>query len=236
MTDALPSAVELALLATFDTPTICNALELLRPEARAHGYTTRACICGFPHMKPVVGFARTATMRSKVPPAAAPAEVRRLRDDYYRYVEAGPKPSLVVIKDLDGLDAGHGAFWGEVQSAIHKGLGARGVITDGSVRDIDQWAPDFQFLAAGIAPSHAYANIVAIGREIEVFGMRVHSGDIVHADRHGAVVVPVAAVHELPRAAEEIARREARILAVARGPDCTAEKLIATFAQLDSGH
>jgi regulator of RNase E activity RraA len=231
-----PMPTELVTLAAFDTPTICNALEVVLPESRGHGYTTRPAVCGFPGLKPVVGYARTARIRAKSPSALTAAEARELRHDYYRYVDAGPKPSLVLIQDLDGPDAGYGAFWGEVQSAIHHGLGALGVITDGSVRDIDAWAPGFQFLAAMVGPSHAYARIVDFGGDIEVFGMRVRSGDVVHADRHGAVVVPVAAIRELLAAAERLARREARILAVARAPGCTAENLIAVFKEQDAIH
>jgi regulator of RNase E activity RraA len=231
-----PTPAHLAALAAFDTPTICNALEIVFPESRARGYTTRPALCGFPALKPVVGFARTARIRAKSAPSLAAADVHRLRHDYYRYIDAGPKPSLILIQDLDGDHAGYGAFWGEVQSAIHKGLGALGVITDGSVRDIDAWAPGFQFLAAIIGPSHAYAHVVDFGSEIEVLGMRVRSGDIVHADRHGAVVIPPAAIAELPAAAEKIARREAAILAVARAPDCSAEKLIDVFREQDSIH
>jgi regulator of RNase E activity RraA len=236
MSTDVPSAAALAALAAFDTPTICNALEVLRPESRARGYTTRPAVCGFPAMKPVVGFARTARIRAKAPPALAAADVRRLRHDYYRYVDAGPKPSLVLIADIDGANAGHGAFWGEVQSAIHKGLGALGVITDGSVRDIDAWSPEFQFLAGSIGPSHGYANIVDFGGEIEVFGMRVRSGDFVHADRHGAVVVPQETIGELPAAARELGRREARILAIARAPGCTAGALIDVLSEQDRIH
>jgi len=236
MTVPQPTPAELTALAAFDTPTICNALEVVLPESRAYGYTTRPAVCGFPALKPMVGYARTARVRAKSSPALSAAEVRSLRHDYYRYVEAGPKPSVVLIQDLDGADAGYGAFWGEVQSAIHLALGALGVVTDGSVRDIDQWAPGFQFLAAVIGPSHAYAHVVDFGGEIEVLGMRVRSGDIVHADRHGAVIVPVAAIRELPAAAEKVARREASILAVARAPGCTAEKLIAVFKEQDAIH
>ncbi len=236
MTSPQPTSAELAALAAFDTPTICNALEVVLPDFRGRGYTTRPALCGFPALKPVVGYARTARIRAKSPSPLAAAEARELRHAYYRYIDAGPKPSLVLIEDLDGPDAGYGAFWGEVQSAIHHGLGALGVITDGSVRDIDAWAPGFQFLAAMVGPSHAYVGIVDFGGEIEVLGMRVRSGDIVHADRHGAVVIPVTAIRELPAAAERVARREARILAVARAPDCTAEKLIAVFKEQDAIH
>jgi regulator of RNase E activity RraA len=231
-----PTSIELAALAAFDTPTICNALELVLPETRGQGYTTQPALCGFPSMKPIVAFARTATIRAKDPPLLSPAEQRRVRDDYYRYIEAGPKPSLVMIQDLDGPHAGYGAFWGEVQSAIHRGLGARGMITNGSVRDIDAWAPDFQFLAAKIAPSHAYVHVVEFDCAIEVLGMRVRSGDIVHVDRHGAVVIPAAVVCELPAAAHRIARREGHILAIARAPGCSAEKLVDVFSKIDRIH
>lgn len=238
--DALTSthadADAMAALAAFDTPTICNALEVLLPATRGQGYTTRPALCGFPALSPVVGIARTARIRSKQAPTLPAERVRALRHDYYRYIDAGPKPSVILVQDLDGVDAGYGAFWGEVQSAIHRGLGALGLVTNGSVRDIEQWAPGFQFLAGCIGPSHAYAHVVDFGGEVDVLGMRVNSGDIVHADRHGAVVVPAAAVAALPAAAREVAEREARILEVARGADCSAERLIEVFARLDAIH
>ena len=230
------TAGDLATLASFDTPTICNALERLDPSTQARGYTCAPLICGFPEQSPIVGYARTATIRSVRPSGLSADAQRRLQNDYYRYVDAGRKPSIVVIEDLDGDEAGRGAFWGEVQSAIHVGLGALGVITNGSVRDIDQWAPGFQFLAGRIAASHAFAKPVAFGHDVTVFGMTVQDGDVIHADRHGAVIVPIAHARSIARAANDVAAREARILAVARAPGCTAERLIAVFAELDAIH
>ena len=104
------------------------------------------------------------------------------------------------------------------------------------MRDLDQLAPGFQFLAGSIGPSHAYATPVGFGDEVHVFGLRVRAGDILHADRHGAAVVPPRLVRAVPAAAREIAAREARILEVARAPGCTAEKLVAVFARLDAIH
>jgi regulator of RNase E activity RraA len=227
---------DLDALAAFDTPTVCNALELLDASTQAGGYTTEPFLCGFPAQKPIVGYARTAMIRSAHPLDETPQRQRALRDDYYRYIDDGPRPSIVVIEDIDGDDAGRGAFWGEVQSAIHVGLGAAGLITNGSVRDLDQWAPGFQFLAARVAPSHAYAKPVGCGTDVQVFGLRVRPGDLIHADRHGAVIVPPALVRAIPDAARTIVAREARILAVARGAACTAEKLIGVFADLDAPH
>jgi regulator of RNase E activity RraA len=227
---------DLDALAAFDTPTICNALERLDAKLQAGGFTSGPFLCGFPAQKPVVGYARTAMIRSAQPLQMSPAEQRKLQNDYYRYVDRGPRPSIVVIQDLDGAQAGYGAFWGEVQSAIHVGLGACALITDGSVRDLDQWAPGFQFLAGRVAPSHAYAKPVAFGTEVMVFGLRVRPDDLVHADRHGAVVVPQALAGAVPEAARAVAEREARILAAARAPGFTAEKLIDVFKDLDSLH
>ena len=230
------TSAQLAALAAFDTPTLCNALEQIVPALQASGYTHRPLVCGFPEQAPVVGFARTATIRAKHPPAGSRDNVRALRNAYYRYVDAGAKPSIVVIEDTDGVDAGYGAFWGEVQSAIHRGLGAIGLVTNGSVRDIAQWAPGFQFLAGSISPSHAYANLVNYGEPVTVCGMRVQDDDIVHADRHGAVVVPPEVVARIAEAAERVAAREARILEVARAPGCTAEKLAQVLEALDRIH
>jgi regulator of RNase E activity RraA len=230
-----PDSSALQALAAFDTPTICNALELVRPDLRGTGYITRPFVCGFPSMKPVVAFARTARIRARLAPAEPADAMRRQRQAYYRYIDQEPKPALVIIQDLDE-PAGYGAFWGEVQSAIHRGLGAVGVVTDGSVRDIDQWAPGFQFLAGLIGPSHAYVHLVDFGTEVDVLGMHVRSGDIVHADRHGAVVVPADAVAGIPAAAQLIGRREATLLTAARAPGCTAELLIQAMGEADQIH
>jgi len=153
------------LLATLDTPTVCNALEQIRPQAQ--GYTVKPLLCGFPVLPPIVGYARTAMLRAKTPPAGSAAEVKALRHAWYRHVDAGPRPSVIVMQDVDGEDAGYGAFWGEVHSAVHQGLGAVGLVTNGSVRDLPQWAPGFQFLAGSIGPSHAYAKLVGFGGAVE---------------------------------------------------------------------
>ena len=95
-----------------------------------------------------------------------------------------------MIQDIDGADVGYGAFWGEVQSNVHKALGCLGVITDGSIRDIPQWAPGFQALAGSIGPSHAWVHAENFGGEVRVAGMTVRSDDLIHADQHGAIVIP----------------------------------------------
>src|SRR5215467_12085377 len=177
-------------LRSLDTPTVCNLIEMVAPERRGFGYTVKHLHCPFPDLPPMVGFAKTVTIKTKdrVPLGEASYMAKRL--EYLDYVAAVPTPSIVLIEDLDGAHVGFGAFWGEVQSNVHKALGCLGTITNGSIRDIPMIPPGFQMLAGSIVPSHAYVHVVDFGIDVNVHGMAVKSGDLVHADRHGAVVVP----------------------------------------------
>ena len=217
MTDAPLSPEVLAALRELDTPTICNAIELLIPERQGFGFTADPLVCARPQLPPMVGYARTVLIRSKEPPAMPAAEVKAIRLKYYEYVDNGPKPSIMVIQDLDP-DPGYGSFWGEVQSNVHKGLGSLGTITSGSVRDIDACAEGFQFMAAKVVPSHAYVHVVDFNTEVSVAGMTVKPGELVHADRHGAVIVPVEIAARIPETAAMIARREEVIIGAAQKP------------------
>ena len=208
-------------LATIDTPTVCNALEVVAPKRRGYGYTVQPLVCTRPQLGVMVGYARTATIR-----AQHPADPRPNPGDYYDYVDnGGPKPAISVIHDLDGEARGYGSFWGEVNSNIHKGLGCLGVITDGSVRDLPDVAEGFQMLADRIGPSHAFVHVVGFGGTIDVCGMTVNGGDLVHADQHGAVVIPHDVVDKVMDAAAGIARREAVIINAAKQPGFNIEKL-----------
>jgi len=235
MTDSMLTAQELAALAAFDTPTICNALELVVPERRALGFTQETLICPFPERKPMVGYAKTGLIRALERPALDGAGLRRGRLDYYRYVAEGTQPKIVVIQDLDSR-RGFGCFWGEVNSAIHKGFGCEGVVTDGSVRDLDMIAPGFGVLCGKITPSHAHVHPFAFGTEVDVFGMRVCSGDLLHADRHGAVVIPHAVARKVAAAAALCGRREQPLLEAARSPGFSIAALEAAFAASDDIH
>ena len=115
-------------LRQFDTPTICNALELAAPERRTFGFTAEPFVCADPALPPIVGYARTATIRATSP--IDPAKKRETSLRYYEYVASNPGPNIAVIQDLD-TRPGTGAHWGEVNSNIHKALGLPGAITNG---------------------------------------------------------------------------------------------------------
>jgi regulator of RNase E activity RraA len=216
MMRATLTAGQWEFLRSIDTPTACNLIEIVAPERRGSGYTVRHLHCPFPDLPPMVGFAKTVTMRAKDAVPLGQAGYMQKRLDYLDYVAAAPQPGIAVIQDLDD-PVGYGAFWGEVQSNVHKALGCLGTITNGSVRDIPAIAPGFQMLAGSIAPSHAYVHVVDFGVDVDVHGMAVTSGDLIHADRHGAVVVPVEAIDAMEAAAAVLSAKEAKIIAAARG-------------------
>ena len=200
-------------LRSVDTPTVCNLIEIVAPERRGAGYTAVHLHCPFPDLPPMVGFAKTVTIRAR-DKVSGPSYMQK-RMDYLDYVAAAPQPGVVLIQDLDE-PAGYGAFWGEVQTNVHKALGCLGTITNGSVRDIPAVAEGFQMLAGSIGPSHAYVHVEEFGVPVTIHGMAVKSSDLIHADRHGAVVVPADKVDAMGPALDGLLKQEARIIAAAK--------------------
>ena len=222
-------------LRELDTPTVCNALEIVSPQRRAHGFTTTALFCADTTMAPMVGYARTGTIRAAAPSGRSPESDLAVRQAYYRHIAEPPAPTITVIEDLDPAP-GCGAWWGEVNSNLHAGLGSLGVITNGSIRDLDDWAPGFGALAGSVGPSHVWVHVVQFAIPVSVNGMQVSPGDLVHADRHGAVVVPPEAAAQVPEAAAKIATGERRLIDAAQRSDFNIDKLDALLSPRGSDH
>ncbi|MBS1255014.1 MAG: hypothetical protein MAG581_00813 [Deltaproteobacteria bacterium] len=206
----------------YDTPTIVNSLELLDSSFRTSGFTTEQLVCADTSLPPLVGYARTATIRSST--EVDPNTKRERSLAYYQYVSSGTGPCVSVIQDIDDIP-GFGSFWGEVNTNIHNALGVAGVLTNGSVRDLDVLAPGFQVLAGKIGPAHAYVRVEETGIPVEIFGMKVQHNDLVHADRHGAVVIPAELAKDLPNAIDLMIRREKVILDACKRDDFNYEVL-----------
>jgi len=220
MADRPYTAADLQVLQQWDTPTICNGLELVAPGRRAIGFTVEQMVAADRTLKPIVGLARVGMIRVKEPPRGPVAN----RADWYDYVADADLPTVVVLQDLDDRP-GYGAWWGEVHSTVHKALGALGCVTNGSFRDCDMLAPGFQIIGGRIGPSHAHVHMVDFGRPVNVFGMNAAHDDVIHADFHGAVVIPADAVCTLPDAIALCTRREKVILDVCAAPGFTAARL-----------
>jgi len=226
----------LAELARLDTPTVCNALEELVAPRELIRLTTRPFVHNDHAEAILVGYAHTAMIRAERPPTMPAEERNALRLRYYEHVAtAAPRPAIAVIQDLDSLP-GTGAFWGEVQTTVHKALGVASCITNGSIRDLPMMAKGFPIFAGLLAPSHTFVHVVAVGVTVSIHGMVVHDGEIVHADRHGAVVIPHEVAAAVPEAAALCARREAVILEAARRPGFGLADLRAAFARMSEIH
>ena len=166
MTELTPELIE--ELQTIDTPTVCNALELLAPERRGYGFTVRPLVCPRPELPPIVAVARTVTIRAAHPSHLKGTEARDLQHAYYTYVDEGPKPSVMLIQDLDGDQRGYGSWWGEVNSNIHRALGCVGTIIDGAIRDVDEMCnAGFKALARRLSVGHAYSTPIRWDGEVE---------------------------------------------------------------------
>ena len=189
----------------------------------------------FPLLPPIVGFARTATLRSSAPSSRDAADLRALRIADYDHVAATDCPTVVVIQDLDH-DVGLGAFWGEVNSKVHRAVGCAGVVTNGAVRDLDALATDFPIIAGCITPSHAFVRIESIGGDVDVFGIPVRDGDLIHADRHGAIRIDREAAARLPHAIEVIIAREKLILDAVGQPGVGVDAIRQAMAEGDDIH
>jgi len=214
------SQEDFAGLLKLDTPTVCNALEVVAPQRRNRGFNIRPFVCARPELAPRLAYARTARIGAHHKPMTPQDS-----DGYYSYIaEGGPRPSVVIVEDMDDTP-GYGALWGEVNTNIHYGLGCQGVITNGSVRDIPDSNEHFQMLAGMINPSHSWVHVVDWAQPVNVHGMEVTDGDLVHFDMHGAVVVPSELAAEIIIAADKIMAREKIVITAARQPGFNMERL-----------
>ena len=207
----------LALLRRVDTPTVCNAIEVVQGKRGFDSFTRGTMLCSAPGQR-MVGYAVTAQIAALAPPTDPPEVIRARRMAYYRAMHDAPKPSLAVIEDLDFPDC-IGAYWGEVNTTIHKGFGMAGALTNGVMRDLDDMPGGFPVVAGSIGPSHGFVHVRSLGQPVQVFGLRVAQGDLVHADRHGAVVIPPSVVPGLQAGTEKLLATEKLILDPACAPD-----------------
>jgi 4-hydroxy-4-methyl-2-oxoglutarate aldolase len=185
----------LQLLIKFDTPTICNAIEMFGIRPKSVGYMDgriRAATVGLP---PMVGFASTARMRSS--DAADGEDAYASLERQLEHMRSLPGPAVVAYQDLD--DPPLGATVGEVMCNVYQAFGATGLITSGAARDLEQIrAMKFPLFMAATIASHAFCRTIDVGQTIQLGGMEIAPGDLLHGDENGVTTVPVELVNELP--------------------------------------
>jgi regulator of RNase E activity RraA len=225
------SRAELEALRRINTPTISNAIETFHLRPRNEGYMSPAVRCLFPDLGVMVGYAVTARIMAERPAAAGQ---QASRFDYWDYILTTPAPRIAVIQDLDQPPA-IGSFWGEVNANIHRALGCLGTITNGGVRDLDEvQALGFHLFAAEVIVSHAYIHLVDFGGPVKVGGLVVHPGDLLHADQHGAIVIPHEIAREVAAAAARVDAAERQIIDYCKSADFSVERLKALVREMSS--
>lgn len=204
------------LLSRVDTPTVCNAIEVAQGRRGFAAFTRGTMLCSEPG-RAIVGHAVTAQIAAKAPPTEPPEVIRARRMAYYKAMHDGPKPSVAVVEDMDFPDC-IGAYWGEVNTTIHKGFGMSGALTNGVMRDLGDLPDGFPVVAGSVGPSHGFVHVRSLGDPVTIFGLTVAQGDLIHADRHGALVIPPEVVPHLAEAIRKLLETERLILEPARRP------------------
>ncbi len=205
----------LDLLRQVDTPTVCNAIEVAEGKRGFNAFTRGTMLASAPEAGAMVGYARTARISALAPPTEPPEVIKARRMDYYRHMANGPRPAVTVVEDVDFPNC-IGAYWGEINTTVHKGFGISGALTNGVMRDLGDLPEGFPVIAGSIGPSHGFVHVKEIATPVTVFGLQIRDGDLVHADRHGALVIPPAVLPYLEGAIRKLLETEKLVLDPAR--------------------
>jgi 4-hydroxy-4-methyl-2-oxoglutarate aldolase len=218
------SSQTLEQLAGFSTCVVASAIETFGVRLRNTGFADSSIRCIFPEFSPVIGYAATARIRSSVPPMEGKSYYER--PDWWNDILRIPAPRVIVIQDMD-RQHGLGAFVGEVHGNILRALGCIALVSNGSVRDVPQLrASGFQLFANAISVSHAYAHVFDFGSVLDVGGLQVRPGDLIHGDLHGVQTVPAEIAGAIPDAARNIVERRKELTAQCQPGDFSLNKLL----------
>jgi len=215
---------DLERLRRLSTCVVASAVETFQLRLPNTGFANSAVHCIFKERLPMVGYAATARMRSAKPPMVGHGYYYE-RTDWWNHILSIPPPRVVVIEDIDN-PPGLGAFIGEVNANILLALECHGLVTNGSVRDVDHVGlTRFQMFAGNVSVSHAYAHIFDFGCSVELGGLKIQPGDLIHGDRHGVQTVPMQIANKIPVVADAILHRRQRLIGLCRAADFSIGKL-----------
>jgi regulator of RNase E activity RraA len=210
----------LEALAKYDTPTVCNVIELFDVRPRSSGYMNRSIRSCFPALPPMVGFALTSTFRALSPPRTG--DVYAGLDGQLEAFGSLAGPPVVIFQDLDVPSAA--ATFGEVMCSTYQAFGSVGLITSGTGRDLDQVAAlDYPVFTNGTCCSHGSCHILSVNVPVVVGGITIYPGDLLHGDCNGVTTVPVEIASEIPGACQEFADAESFVLNYVRSGNPTVE-------------
>lgn len=218
---------QLEVLRRLDGCLLANAIETFRERLRNEGFMGHNVGCLFPNLQPMIGYAATVKVRGSSPPTTG--NLYSDRTDWWDYIASLPAPRVVAVQDVSDRP-GLGSLVGAVHMNILRALHCTGVVTNGSVRDIPAAeSAGFHYFAGSISVSHAYVHIVETGQPVEIDGLTINSGDLLHGDLHGVQTIPFDIAPQIPQAAAKIAAEEQALIALCRSPEFSLEKLRAAI-------
>jgi 4-hydroxy-4-methyl-2-oxoglutarate aldolase len=210
-------------LRQFDSCFVSNAIETFDVRLRNTGFADGRVRCMFKELPPLVGFAATARLRSGEPPMSG--HTYHDRTEWWSSILEIPAPRIVVLQDMDD-PPGVGAFLGDVHAAILRALGCVGYVTDGAVRELPRVrSMGFQVFAGNVAVSHAYAHVFDVGARVNIGGLEINPGDLLHGDRHGILTVPKEIAAQVPPTAARLRADEEKVIAFCRSREFSIEGL-----------
>jgi 4-hydroxy-4-methyl-2-oxoglutarate aldolase len=210
-------------LRAIDACTVSNAIERLDVRLRNEGFANSSVRCLSPRLAPMVGYAAPGRIRTSEAPTTRHWYYRSM--DWWHYILTIPAPRVIVMQDVDERP-GLGALFGEIHSIICHALDCVGYVTNGTVRDLqDLERAEYHLFASGVAVSHAYAHVVDFGEPVEIGGLTVHPGDLLHGDLHGVQCVPAMAAAKIPKIAAQVVAEERELIQLCQSPGFTLEKL-----------
>ncbi len=210
-------------LAKYDTPTVCNVIELFDFRPRNVGYMDGSIMACFPKLPPMVGFALTSTFRSMDPPKSGDA-YGSLTDQVELFADL-PGPPVLVFQDVD--EPTTSATFGEVMCTMYKSFGSAGLITSGAGRDLDQVEVlDYPVFTNGTICSHGYCHIPQINVPVTVGGIAIHPADLLHGDINGVTTIPPEIASEIPDACRDLMAAEQVILDYCKSGSITPAGLV----------
>ena len=217
-------------LRAYDTPTICNVIELFDVRPRTEGFMNKSIQAAYPELPPLVGYASTLTCRTAVYPQEGEAYLK-LSDQVSGFAEL-PGDPVVVFQDLDAPPLA--ATFGEIMCTTYKAFGAVGLITNGPGRDLDQVRSlDFPVFIDGAVCSHGYIQILDMHVPVHVGGLAIYPGDLIHADLNGVSTIPVDIAADVADACADFVAAEQVILDVVRSGSPSMDALHAAIAEKD---
>ncbi len=220
---------QLEILGRLDACTLANAIEDFHERLRNEGFVDNSVHCMFPHLRPMLGYAATVKVRGSAPPTATSNYPDRT--DWWDYVLSLPAPRVVVVQDV-ATKIGIGSLLGAVHINILRAFGCVGAVTSGAVRDLPAAEKlGFQLFAGSVSVSHVYIHIVEFGTPVEIGGLKIRSGDLLHGDLHGVQSIPTDIADKIPLAAAAIIAREQKLITLCQSKDFSIEKLRAAIAE-----